>query len=173
MQSKTTSNGIAALREVAVERLNWARNVTQGLLGGLADDQCVARPNGRGNHALWVMGHIAWIDDQILHSMADQSRALPEKWIRMFGSGSEPSNNPADYPSRQELADAMRTNRQRIIEWVKSLDEETAWRPTPNVMRPIAPDAITTAFAIVGHELLHAGQVAAVRSSLGLPRLFM
>lgn len=58
------------------ERLAWARQFTEGLIGAMADDQLVPPAGGLGNHALWVMGHLAVSEDDILTMITGKSNEL-------------------------------------------------------------------------------------------------
>lgn len=161
----------SVVKSVALERLSWTRGFAERILAGVPDEALTHRAGGRGNHALWVMGHLAWTDDDILAMLTGCAREMSPRDIARFKGGSEPSASAADYPSRDELLTAMRLHRRRFETWVQSLDSESMRAPTPQGFRPFAPDAITTAFGVAAHEMLHAGQVVAVRASLGLPRL--
>ena len=168
MQDET---GLDALRRVALERLAWARGFTQAMVADMTDDQLFTRPGGRGNHPLWVMGHLAQSDDALLSALTGEPARLPATFKELFGGNREPTTAAADYPRRDEVAAAMRASRERVVAWLQSLDAAAAFRPTPEFLRRFAPDGITTAFGMAAHEMLHNGQIACVRSALGLPRL--
>lgn len=165
------TTGLDALRRVAIERLNWARGFTLAMVGDMADEQLLDRAGGRGNHAMWVLGHIAQSDDALLAALSGGPTQLPAAYGQLFGGGSEPSANLADYPKREDIIAAMTAARERLIVWLNSLDAPTAFAPTPEFLRRFAPDRITAALAIAAHEMLHNGQLTAIRSVLGLPRL--
>lgn len=162
---------VNAVRRVALERLAWARGFTHALLADMTDEQLLVRAGGRGNHTLWVMGHLAQTDDAILSALTGEPPQLSGSFKDRFGGNREPSADASDYPARDELAAAMRSSRDRVIAWVGSLDETTAYEPAPEFLRRFAPDRITAAFALAAHEMLHNGQVTSVRAALGLPRL--
>jgi uncharacterized damage-inducible protein DinB len=164
---------LSGLKAVALDRLAWARNYAEQLLAGLRDDQLTARAGGKGNHALWVMGHLALAEDMLVSRMTGAAPQLPEEHQRLFAPGSEPTNAAADYPPRAELLERMRSTRRRVVAWVESLDEESARRPTEGRLQRFAPDAISAAFTIASHETFHAGQVAAIRAALGMPRVLL
>ena len=117
---------------------------------------------------MWVMGHMAQSSDFIVSMVAGQQPQLPDHFNEHFASGTQPSDDRSVYPSRDELCQAVRQTRQRVISWVKSLDEAAAFTPVPDPLLPFAPNAITVPFTIVAHDLFHLGQVASVRSALGL-----
>lgn len=156
------------LAEVAVERLNWTRNYTNMLLEGIPDEKLTARAGDKGNHALWVMGHVALTDDQMLAAIAGKAPTLPESFGKLFGPGSQPSDSASDYPTRAELVEALRTTREALCDWVATIDDEAGREALPEAFRPFAPDVGSLPFGISAHELFHAGQVASVRSYLGI-----
>jgi hypothetical protein len=160
---------VQRLAAVALERLDWARGYAERIFAGVPDDKVTFRAGGGGNHTLWVMGHLAVTDDLILNVQTGCKHELSEQYRKLFGIGSQPVDNPRIYPSRTELLDALRLHRRRLITWVESLDDETAWKPSPEYFCPFAPDAITTPFGAAAHDLMHAGQITTVRAALGLP----
>jgi hypothetical protein len=159
------------IQAIALERMAWSRGFVESLLNGITDDQLIVRPGGTGNHALWIMGHYAVTDDQILAMMTGESETLPETFAKRFTAGSEPIDDVAAYPTRHELTTTMRSTRERMSAWVASLPESDWGTATPEALAPFATDAISVPFAIAAHDLFHAGQLATVRASLGLPRL--
>jgi uncharacterized damage-inducible protein DinB len=162
---------VPALRELALDRVAWSRRFLNALLADLKDEQLVARAGNSGNHAAWVMGHVSTVDDNIVSAMTGQPKRLPESFRTRFGMGSQPSERAADYPSRAELNDALVATRERLREWITTLDDSTAFQALPERMQRIAPNRIMLAAAVPSHEMMHAGQLTVVRAALGLPRL--
>ncbi|MAE65604.1 MAG: hypothetical protein CMJ18_15150 [Phycisphaeraceae bacterium] len=163
---------ITSTRSMAVERLNWARQFTEALLAAVPDDALTAQAGGRGNHTLWVIGHLAWTDEEILGAVAGIAKTMSEAHQKLFASGASPVSDAGAYPSRDETMALMHAARQRMIDWIESLDDDTARKPLPEPLLPFAPDAISVPFTIAAHDLFHLGQVASVRSSLGLDPVF-
>ncbi len=161
-----TESSVNAIKHAAADRINWANGFVDSILGAMTDDQLMARAANRGNHAIWIMGHIAQSTDAILAGFA-QPRKL-EHFDELFAGGTTPTDDRAAYPSREDLRAAMDDARNRLLAWVESLDESTLHTPAPEPLQPFAPDAITTAFTIAAHDLFHLGQIASIRASLNL-----
>lgn len=157
------------VRSVALERLAWSRGFLEALLAGVPDERLFARAGGAGNHAMWVMGHIAATDAFILGALGAPVPALPQGFDELFGGGSKVLDDPGAYPSRDEVAEALRSSRDALVRWAELLDEAGLRTPMPEDLRPIAPDAITAIIALCAHEMFHAGQIASVRAAAGLP----
>ena len=161
----------SSLIELAVNRMAWARGFTDSLIESLSDEQVMVRPDGKANHAIWITGHLASTDDFILSLLNESQMTLPESWHDLFKSGSKPQDDPAVYPSRREIREACTSMRERMIEWVRSLEESQFNDPTPETLQPFADTKLGLPFTIAAHDLFHAGQVAAVRSCLGMDPL--
>lgn len=154
--------------EAALERMAWGRGFTLQLIDAVPDDQLTYRPSGRGNHTLWVMGHLANTDDAILAVCRDQAKVLPERYNELFGGKDRPSGDASRYPSKDELLEAMHDRRQAMIDWINSWEPDQIYTPVPELLRPFSPDWVTTAYTLAAHDLFHAGQVASCRAGLGL-----
>ena len=160
----------AAMREMMVERMAWARSFTEALVGPMSDAQTVHRAGGAGNHALWVMGHLAVTDDFFLHLFSGEPRRV-ERWDGMFGGGSEPKDGLGAYPSRAEVAAAFRESHERMKAWVRGASEAELDAALEGDMAKFAPTVRAAVVSMPAHEFFHAGQVASCRASLGMPRL--
>src|SRR5688572_2197783 len=145
MQTATT-DALSSLRTVALDRLAWSRGFTLMLVNEMTDEQLLARVAGRGNHAVWVVGHLAVVDDNLVATLGGRERTISSEFRTLFGPGSQPSENAGDYPSRAELLEVAAGARERLREWVASLDEANAFQPNPSMLRRFSPDRITTPF---------------------------
>ncbi len=163
---------IAPLIESAVDRLTWSRGLITMLLKDLTDAQLLHQAGGSGNHALWIMGHLAVSEEQIRCTFTAQQPQIPGGFLELFGAQTTPESDASRYPARSELLNAMEASRTRTIAWLKAMTPETARIPSPEDFRMFAPDAITAAFGMMGHEMIHAGQILTIRADLGIPRLF-
>jgi hypothetical protein len=89
--------------QLAAERLDNSRQFLLSLLDTLSDVQLTTRVGGVGNHAIWVMGHLAFADDLFVSAFLDEPSSLSKQHVEQFSLGSIPSGNASDYPSREEL----------------------------------------------------------------------
>jgi len=168
----TTQIQSQTLVELAVAQLSGSRKFLLGLVETLEDSQLTTRVGGVGNHAIWVLGHIAFADDLFVSEFRGEASSLPEGHVEQFGQGSVPSGKSTDYPSRDEMLKRLADAREHLIEWVKTLEGDAAWQEAPESIKPLTPDAISAAFTLTQHEFLHAGQLTTIRSSLGMKPLF-
>lgn len=162
----------AALRDHAVAQLRSGRDVSRAFLATLDDRQFFARVHGIGNHAAWIVGHIAFIDDAMLSAATGSASRLPAHFEKLFGTGSSISDQPADYPSRVELTATFEDTRRRLLDWVGSLHERTIFTPMPENYRNFIADYSKVSTAVAQHEFMHLGQITVIRASLGMKPVF-
>ncbi|MFK7778837.1 MAG: DinB family protein [Gimesia sp.] len=168
----STQQQTLSIVELAVEQLPRSRNFLLGLLETLSDEQLHVRAGGTGNHALWVMGHVAYADDIFVSLFQNEPSCLSEDHAKLFINGTMPSDDPTDYPDRQELLSRMMTARNRLIEWARSLEDDAIWEASPEEIAPIASNAITAIHTSAQHDFFHGGQIATIRASLNMNPVF-
>lgn len=160
------------LGSIAIERMETSRGFLLRLLDSLSDEDLAARAGAAGNHALWVMGHIAQSDDAVVSAFTGEPSCLPDGHSELFAAKTSLNDNAADYPSRDELLLRMTTSRERVAGWVASLDDQSALRSSPKHLAEFAPNPIAAAHGVSQHEFMHAGQIATVRAFLGLKPIY-
>lgn len=124
------------------------------------------------NHALWFAGHMATSDNFFLSLIAaDKSQKLPELQAK-FGMGSQPTNQPAEYPAPESVLAAMRERRTALLEVLEGMTDEDLTRKTPEGAPDFLPDVASVFELAIWHEGQHSGQVSVARRALGHKPLF-
>lgn len=144
------------------------RQMSESLLADFkAPEDWVHQLHPDCNHALWFAGHMATVDNFFI-SLIEPSlaRDLPEL-NKLFGMGSQPTSNPADYPTPDFVLSEMRERRSKLLEIVDALDEEGLSKATPPGSPDFLPDIASILETAVWHEGMHSGQLTMVRRSLG------
>ena len=59
-------------------------------------------PNG-GCHTLWLLGHLAYSEAFVVHDILLGDANPLEAWKGLFSHGTEPTSDPAGYPSFDEV----------------------------------------------------------------------
>jgi hypothetical protein len=125
----------------------------------------------QANHALWVAGHLGMVDNFMISMIAPDRVKPVEKYAALFGMGSHPTSNAADYPPADEVLAFMRERRGVVLELLAGLSEADLAKPVPPGAPPIIQDIGSIFEAIVWHEGLHSGQVSIARRALGFAPL--
>jgi uncharacterized damage-inducible protein DinB len=158
--------------EVGLAALAFARRYTLGLLADLPAERMCHQPFPGANHVLWTLGHLAWSDDFFLNRVGGRSSGLPVGWEKSFGMGSQAVPEAAAYPAVTLVRNALNARREALLNWLRSLSDAQLGSPLPADLARFGPNVAALAATIAWHEGFHAGQIAAVRKSLGLAANF-
>ena len=140
----------------------------QALTAFITAEQWVHQIHEGANHALWFAGHMAVNDNFFLSLIAPEQVQHKEGYAAMFGVGSHPTNNPADYPPPTEVLVYMRDRRTALLNKFDSQTEEDLAQKTADGAPDFLADIGTVYQTAVWHEGLHSGQLSMVRRSLGI-----
>jgi uncharacterized damage-inducible protein DinB len=141
---------------------------TLGLISDMKDAPLTQpTPNG-GNHPLWVLGHIARAESDLLDGfILGKPNRFPE--LEICAMGNAPSTNASDYPSMDELLAKFDEIRSATLAHLDTLRDEDLDKKSH------APEEFGPPFATVGscfaamatHMAFHTGQVADARRAAG------
>ena len=101
-----------------------------------------------GNHPLWVLGHITCSEAGIFDGFILGQRSRFADMNETFGVGSQPTTNPDDYPSIDELMARFEEIRAVIVEYLDSITDADLEKPSN------APEKFGPKFATIGKCLL-------------------
>jgi DinB family protein len=126
-----------------------------------------------GNHAMWIAGHLTVVEgrlQQMLHGIPNPVH----HWKPLFDWGSEPTDNPADYPPFDEVMEKFKELRAQTHAFLDEVGEEGLDQPTK--CQPPGFSGFETAgkaiIIIAGHACGHLGGLNVVRAAAGKQRLF-
>ena len=123
------------------------------------------RRAGPGNHAQWLLGHLASTRRASLRGFGQDAEEQP--WEQHFGIGREPTQDSDDIAPAL-LREAFIKNGAELRRWLASLDEAqaaAAFRPFPDGSRTVSGVAHFLHF----HESYHLGQIGLLRRVCGKP----
>ncbi len=158
-------------KEHALRILNFSRQFFNDLLEGVPADKLLHSPVPGGNHALWIIGHLAVTDDFFADMVDGQGQKLPQRYRELFDLGSTPTANEADYPPVSEIREQFAAARQRLISAYEAADEDTLSQPLPQELSNFAPNKLGLPLTQAWHEGIHTGQLSSIRRSLGIKPL--
>lgn len=154
-----------------IHSLRTARRMTLGLLRQIEGSQWLFQIVPRGQHALWIAGHLAVADDWGLRSVGVERRFL-EEFEGVFGGSAPITGDAGAYPEVSEVLRCMEEAHARFIGALASVTEADLARESAGAISAYAPDLGTLLSAHVWHEGFHTGQLALIRRGLGLPVCF-
>ncbi len=145
--------------------LGMCKNWVMGLAGDMADAPLTfPTPNG-GNHPMWVMGHMAYSESNLLHVFILNDENPLADWKDLFGQGSQLTDDATAYPSYDEVIAKFESVRAETLAYLDSITDEDLDKPSH------APEEYKDFFGTIGqvfammsiHLSFHGGQVADAR----------
>jgi hypothetical protein len=159
----------------ASDLIRFAMQLTdEGTAALVADmrDAALTQPTdgGRGgNHTLWCLGHLAWIEGGIPKILFGEPNPV-EHWAPLFASGTQPRGDASLYPSFDEVLATYRDLRKRNLRLLDELGDDALDR-VPKDIPPGFEDAMKTfghtLLLITLHNMVHYGEIAVARRAAG------
>jgi len=127
-----------------------------------------------GNHPLWVLGHITFIEGNLPHILFGEPNPVAH-WAPLFAPGTEPRSDAHGYPPFDEVIRTYRDLRARNLQTLEQLGEAGLDRATKSPPRGLE-EALSTAgktfLVIAMHHMSHRGQLADARRAAGRKPIF-
>lgn len=169
MTMTMTKNGINVLKQ----SMGMSSRMVLGLAEDLRD-QPMRRACENGNHALWIMGHLAYSEAQLRRFMTGEPNPLGH-WAELFDGGTQPSDDASRYPGYDEVIQAFQAERGNTLARLDAMTDADLDAPSAE-----APEGFDDFMGTVGKCLLvtsihpwhHRGQLADIRRAIGRGPLF-
>jgi hypothetical protein len=137
-----------------------------------------ASPGGQvvtSNHPAFVYGHLALYPARIVMAAGEDPGevAAPEGYAGLFGAGVACVDDPAGsiYPSMDEIVSVFFDRHRRVLEMVKRWPDSrlAGGHALEGRLAELFPRVGQVAnFLLLGHAMMHLGQVSAWRRAVGL-----
>lgn len=128
-------------------------------------------PNG-GCHTLWVLGHLAYIEAQVIRRFMLGEENPLAGWEQPF-DGAAVSGDASQYPPFDQVLTTCREVRASTIALLESLSEEDLDRTSANAPRGVEGMFGTYRLClqyVADHWYMHRGHLADARRAAGLER---
>lgn len=150
--------------------LEMTRNMTMELIVDMKDAALTAPTPRGGNHPLWILGHLAYSEANIVNEFIVGEPNPLADWKDVFGSGSEPVADAGHYPPFDDVLARFEQVRERTLTLLNGLSDEDLDKPAKG-----CPPDHKESFGTVGqcfnilalHPAMHYGQVADARRAAG------
>ncbi|NOY42060.1 MAG: DinB family protein [Planctomycetes bacterium] len=150
--------------------LETSKAFTLGLIDDMKDAPLTQPTVNGGNHPLWVLGHLAYSEANIVnHLILGNENPLIE-WKEIFGSGNEVVADADRYPSLDELMKKFEEVRTQTLNVLEGLSDDDLDQPSKNCPpgREKFLGTVGQCFMMLSlHATMHYGQVADARRALG------
>ncbi|HEY7118022.1 MAG TPA: DinB family protein [Tepidisphaeraceae bacterium] len=127
-----------------------------------------------GNHPLWVLGHVTFIEGNVPHVLFGEPNPVGH-WAPLFAAGTEPKSDAAAYPPFEEVLRTYRDLRARNLQILERLGDAGLDQPTkapPPGLEAFMRTAGEALLLVALHQMSHRGQVADARRTAGRKPVF-
>jgi DinB superfamily len=149
--------------------------LTLGLIDDMKDAPLTQPTSKGGNHPLWVLGHLAYSEANIVSHIIEGNENPLIEWKDMFGGGSEPVAEADRYLPWDDVRrkfDEVRAHTLSVLDGLTSADLSQPSKNCPPGREEIM-GTVGGCFLVIGlHPVMHRGQVADSRLMLGRKPLF-
>ncbi len=149
-----------------------SRLLIEKFTADLTDAEYYAVPVPGGNHAAWILGHIAATEDYLTNKLAGQTLRLAPEIHTLFNGRSTCRPDAGLYPKRDEIDRMFKEVRAASMQILEQFDDRRWSEPSPEgVPQALAP-TVGAAWALSGtHPFWHIGQLTVNRTALHKPRV--
>lgn len=145
----------------------------QMLLADVPQEKMCEQPGGIVNHPAWIVGHLGTTYN-FIGQLLGFDPVCPPEWDKLFGMDSKPTNNPSEYPNKDELLKKLQEGHALAAKAFGEVADDALEKANP--IESLAPMFPTVgeliAFLLTSHEAIHLGQLSAWRRAQGLPSVF-
>ena len=139
-------------------------------------EHCVVFPTANGGcHALWVLGHLAYLEALVVRRfMLGQPNPLAA-WEQVF-DGADVSGDISQYPPFDRVLATCREARESTVTLVDSLSEDALDQASANVPAGFEDTFGTYRLClqyVADHWYMHRGHLADARRAAGLERMWV
>jgi hypothetical protein len=156
--------------EAISSNLHTSRFIMTSYLNDLSDEDLIVRPVPAAHHAAWQIGHLILSESQMINGVrASSAPALPPEFAARHDKGAAKASDNTQFYSKSQYLSFMNNLREATLALLSQLSEEDLSKPGPEAMRSYAPKVGSVFLSIANHELMHSGQIAVIRRTLGKP----
>jgi hypothetical protein len=133
-------------------------------------DAPLIQPTVRGgNHPLWVLGHLAYIEGALPHVLFGEANPV-EHWAPLFAPGSQSMTDAGTDPPFDEVLGTFRDLRARNLKRLDEIGDAGLDRLPRNVPPGFENEMRSfghTMLLIALHQMVHYGQITDARRAAG------
>ncbi len=152
-----------------------SRSMTMNLINDLKDQPLAQPTTNGGNHALWILGHIAHTESSLINCLIQgQETCTLQRLKALFDFTAPPTTDADSYPSFDSLLADYEAAHKETMAYLDSITDEDLDAPAPGCPAEwkelFGTIALCLTFVAI-HPTMHYGQLADTRRALGRPPL--
>src|SRR5262245_39070509 len=121
------------LKDTILFAMNGANGAVLPLIDDMSDAPLVQPTKNGGNHPLWILGHLTWVEGSVPKVLYGEENRV-EEWTPIFSFGTSVVTDASKYPPFAEVRAKYEALWQANLKLFESfteadLDKPTAWQP--------------------------------------------
>ena len=157
--------------DFARQQIAFVRSYTLQLIEDVRDEEYFVIPSGAVSHIAWQVGHLAMAQYgltlmRIRDRQREDNELIPKEFIRRFKKQSIPVADLDGYPAPAEIREVFTNVHQRCLQEMANYDAQLLQQPLP-APTAVYENKLGSILFCPLHEMLHAGQIGALRRGLG------
>ncbi len=157
------------IKDLLRHNIKFTHSITKAYLDDLSEQEMLVRAVPGSNHIAWQLGHLIASERSLLEAIGAKVPDLPQGFAETHGKGNTASDDPKQFLKKADyfkLMDQMHEAAGAAIDTVSETDLD---KPTPENIRKFFPNVGSVLLMAGSHEMMHSGQIAAIRRKLGKP----
>ncbi len=147
----------------------FTHHVTKTYLNDITEEEMLVRALPGSNHLAWQLGHLVTSERSLLEAIGADVPDLPEGFAENHSTNNTGSDDTSEFLTKDEYLALMEQMHQAAKAAIDKSDEAGLDAPTPEKVRSICPTVGAVLLMTGSHEMMHSGQIAAIRRKLGKP----
>lgn len=158
-------------KDVLCDVIGFAHGVTRMYLKDFSDADLLVRPLPNMNHTAWQLGHLIRSERGMMLGIGATMPELPASFAENHDPDSASSDDASLFLGKEAYLELWETVRAATLTALDAMSEDELAEPAPAQMVRYAT-TVASVFRHIGtHELMHVGQLSAVRRKLNKPTL--
>ncbi|MBI1826901.1 MAG: DinB family protein [Planctomycetes bacterium] len=158
-------------RDIIISQLASADHVMNKMTADLSESEFFVPAMKGGNHAGWILGHIAVSEDSMVTGLLGKEKRYPKEH-ELFKGGAPCHPEASKYPSKTKIEELLRNARAHTLEALKQSDESKWDQPSPEGWPKNRFPTLASVWALIGaHPFWHIGQLSMCRHAMNKKRV--
>ena len=163
---------MAGPKDVIIQQLRTGQSFFERFTSDLSEAEYFKTPVEGGNHAAWIIGHVACSEDSITSQITGAPAHLPDSLQALFKNGSTCLADPTKYPTRHKIDEMFLNSRAWTLEEMARFDDSKWDHPSPPSWEKGPFPTLGALWGLQGtHQFWHIGQLTVCRQALRKKRV--
>ena len=149
--------------------IDLSQSITKAYVSDVTQEEMLVRAVPGSNHIAWQLGHLIASERSLLEAIGADVPDLPAGFAEAHGKENIDSDDASQFHSKETYFELMEQMHKAAQAAIDKTDEAAMDAPAPESMRSFFPTVGSILLMTGTHEMMHAGQIAAIRRKLGKP----